>query len=325
MSPPADPSTQAFYLCADGIIRSCSTSSCAEAQTLDVVSISSKFSLAVKDLAVVCGVSLLPSASHEAPVEEFKKWAEGIASIQCAVPPCLPMPPTFALPPIHWIPHPSFYDPNQKVPLLVALEEQVLTPTTLEEPVHAEVVGNYQTRCTSAEDPSSRTWLIQPTTQASTSDENQKLNKPSFGEKPGLRAWLTHSTTEPNNSDADEKTISQYETHRNDPHDYAPATDDPPLKCARVGEADSFAWRHALTPQICYRAADPTPISTSPKPLPGALEAQVSTSASLEEPVQAEVIGSCHARPTTAELTQPRSGASNSDWNEKNRFAVRKR
>ena len=281
MSSLVDSSTQALYLQADGMIRSCSTSTGAGARHLDVVNIS------VKDLAVVCGVSLLPCVSNQVPDEKSQRSTVVVAPIQSEVPPCLPLPPTFALPPIHWIPHPSFYDANQKVPLLVPLQEPEVRSSAVEEPVHADVDGNYQGTCHSSVDFSSRTWFTQSTTRTFASNQNQKLNKTWFAKESADGAWITHSSMHPISFDADEKNTSQHAIHGNDPHVYEPARGDPPLKPTFIGDVEPLVWHHTLLPKLSLRAEDPSPMLLSPKSLQCASVTQVSNAACIQNRVHA--------------------------------------
>ena len=152
MSLHVDSSENDLCLHPDGFIRSRKRLTAADRQPGEV-------NISVKDLATLCRVTLVYPAPDHTPAEDVKILNEGVSCERCSVPPCLPLPSTFALPPVDWIPHESCYDAAVKVPLLVPIEEQASNDSeadklveahsvmSLPDDVHAQDIKSYLGRC----------------------------------------------------------------------------------------------------------------------------------------------------------------------------------
>ena len=152
MSLHEDSSENDLILHPDGFIRSRKRLTAADRQPGEV-------NISVKDLATLCRITLVYPAPDHTPAEDVKILDEGVSCERCSVPPCLPLPSTFALPPVDWVPHASCYDAAVKVPLLVPIEEQASNDSeadklveahsvmSLPEDVHAQDIRSYLGRC----------------------------------------------------------------------------------------------------------------------------------------------------------------------------------
>ena len=231
--------------------------------------------ISVKDLAMLCGISLVSRASDQEPVEEFKTLGESVSAEQCSVPPCLPLPPTFALPPVHWVPHPSFYDATDRVPLLVPVKEHVSNVSKVEKPVEADSVVSpeelVQTqeirsclgRCSNTQSRSLRSLSEVPATQVS-----DLVSLAELVQAQRIRSCHRRSSTTDRTlpmsvaSDSDEAATKGSQcandedswmesSHIIEHSDWEGALTKPPLKCSRIDANELISWRRASSPQVC--------------------------------------------------------------------------